>query len=836
MDNNSAEMIKMPDNSVIAFAECMDSMLNTRDMAVYIDCLTALRSKYAIILCVRDSTGSIPKDIFDNIRALGFSKLVIGKWKTYIGVIDRSNVLFDSGNEKDDLPVEISMEFLGQKLYALSEAHMTGNAKIILNDEDYSLNDIGLNIVVYSPVNNTVIDSVSYNSVSSKPTFYHKNLKIDTEFFNSHFYLADKSIRAWKMAYSRKYFSNSKIGAQEISNGYILPIKLNNNKPFGGVLDNDLKFVAGHLFYSHNAKTCSRHIWEGYSFNAEDADIIDETVIFGGATINHIGHQITESFAERIWWIVKNKNLNYKIAVIELWANENICWFKEFADLLGISADRIIVITKPTKFKKIIVPDQSATPYIWNENYQYTQEYIDVYDAIKSNLVPTEKKKIYLTKSKTRRNNVVGEDFFIDFYKRKGFEIINPEDYSLREKANILYGADEVVSQAGTNLLFLVFCKSDVKVTFLTKTTTDPLAFHSMINSVAHIDESNIYHVNTALQFLYDHGSYGVCWMGVTREFAQYVRDKYKEEIEITPDDYIRLHLYDYLNKCMGYFNDSEFFQYAKNQKMLTILQYMSEVFYGRKFDTENLDLTTNEDILRDKVKQLTSEVETLQKQSKQLTTDLNAAKKHISYIENSDTYKTSKSLEAISFSLEGQIEKLQQFMLRETELNSINNNLSKENEKLEASLKNLQDKYDEKIKQISELKANLTDEEKLYQKFTSEFNKLDSNINSLRSNESVLQRQLEESRKTLNTQNNEIFNLKNELSKLRLDIQTKEQKINECLKDNSTLMSEKQKLESDLNNAQGNLKELENEISEIKNSKYWKMTKPLRRNAEDKQ
>ena len=38
---------------------------------------------------------------------------------------------------KNDLPVELSMKFLRQELYVLSEAHPTGVSEIVINDEDY---------------------------------------------------------------------------------------------------------------------------------------------------------------------------------------------------------------------------------------------------------------------------------------------------------------------------------------------------------------------------------------------------------------------------------------------------------------------------------------------------------------------------------------------------------------------------------------------------------------------------------------------------------------------------------------------------------------------------
>ena len=114
---------------------------------------------------------------------------------------------------------------------------------------------------------------------------------------------------------------------------------------------------------------------------------------------------------------------------------------------------------------------------------------------------------------------------------------------------------------------------------------------------------------------------------------------------------------------------------------MLTILQNMSEVFLGKEFDTSKLDLTTNEDVLNNRVKHLSAE--------------LDRSKKRIIELENSDIYKAAKLIEATNTKLEKQIAELGEEMHNMRDLQTRVDELSVKNAELERSLLNAE--YDAK-------------------------------------------------------------------------------------------------------------------------------------------
>ena len=333
--------------------------------------------------------------------------------------------------------------------------------------------------------------------------------------------------------------------------------------------------------------------------------------------------------------LVKNPESNYKIAVVTMWENrllssEYISFVKEYLYAFGITDDRIIFVKNPTQFKKVIVPDQSS--YLINfDPYEFTREYMLPFRQITKDLPETKYKKIYLTKKQTAKKNIIGEGYFIDFFKKRGFEIVNPEEHTIKEKAEILHGADEVVSLDGTNVLFSVFCKPSVRLTVLSRHNSyNWQRNQQLITEAAGIKE--FYLVNVSAKILDKAFASGLMVACVTEEFRNYVRDVFHEELEITTEESLKNSLYEYFTYVPEYFSLPQNYNVIKNQKMLIVLQNISEVFLGKDFDISKLDLSTNESNLQNQVKDLTSQKNTL-------TSKINALTKE------NEGFKSSKAL-----------------------------------------------------------------------------------------------------------------------------------------------------------------------------------------------
>jgi len=604
-DSMKAERIILPDGSNMTFSKCLDNIKNTRDIYLYLDLLIALQKYYMIILSVKDTPGEcMPDDVLYKVHKMGFDGLTNITHKLYIGISDRGCIVFNKCGNKPYEKVEFVDIVCDVELLVTSKPW--GNvAEIRLAGTDYSMNCRGLNFVVYDYEKKEVVDSAVYDSHVPTPTFYHKNFYYDESYFDTHFYVPKKYRDSWSIPYQKKYYTNRTLCVREIENGIIEPLKTINGRDCGGVCDEEYNFITGHINYAHDA--CirnARHICRCYKAGVQELKYSDEAVVFGGIIHDHPGHLIAESFAERMWWVLKNREINLRIAIVVAqggeWGDGSGRFFKEFLEIINFPVERILIVKEPTKFCKVIVPDQSEMMNVSTTPYELTTEYASFFEYMRNAVKPSRYKKIYLTKDKTKKGNIVGEEYFIEFYRSRGFKIICPEDYTIREKAEFMLGAEEVVSPVGTNTLYSIFCKPTTRLTILTRINSGPFYPQSIVAEAAGIKE--IYMVNTSICFLHENFFVGLSLMGVTDDFKKYVKDIYGEDLEITAEESLKSNLYSYLKFFPEYYSEPRYYNSIKNQKMLTVLQKMSEIFLNKEFDTSRLDLSTTESSLSDKL------------------------------------------------------------------------------------------------------------------------------------------------------------------------------------------------------------------------------------------
>ncbi len=436
-------------------------------------------------------------------------------------------------------------------------------------------------------------------------------------------YIPDRYKDKWYNAFNKKYLSDRKLNVSELDNGVILPLKSINGADRGGVCDEKYNFIAGHLC----APTANRRAWGIFSSYTPDEkpEFVDETVVFGGAMYNHPGHLMYEMFCQRLWWCVKNPDSKLRIAICYTWGDKEGSFIRQFLELFGIDLNRIIFIQKPMKFRKIIIPDQSMYPFYGDLPYDMTKEYISVYDQIFKNIVPGKDKKIYLTKLKTGKRDIANEQYFVDFYKNKGFRIVDPEDYTIKEKAQMMAGADEVVSNIGTNTMFAVFCKPSVRITVTTRVNDQIMDCQPMAYEVRGIKD--FYCVDVSLNFLHKHRIWGTNILGVTDEWKRYVKDMYGEDISDTTESSVRGGLYEYLKRSAEYYSSPNMFRSFAGYSHLEIIDNMNEVFLGKPLSTARYDQ------LAEVQKEVYNKGSDLSSQSVNLLLDILLSNKHLALI-----------------------------------------------------------------------------------------------------------------------------------------------------------------------------------------------------------
>jgi hypothetical protein len=339
---------------------------------------------------------------------------------------------------------------------------------------------------------------------------------------------------------TREYRLNEPPQVRVLENGIILPQKRDR----GGVCDAEANFCAGH-------KRCDRDdpfIWKGicaaYPVSSHEMTHIHETVVYGGLIFDHYGHVISEGLS-RMWWFLENPDSGYKFAFISKWApisETGKIKFVDFYRMLGLREEDIILIKEPTRFDSIIVPEQSSYPHIG-----FTDKDVSVYNAIRDSVTPAGYEKVYLTRTKLVPKHIINEEYFEEYYRSLGYEVIAPEQLSIRDQVAVMAGAKEIACVSGTLCHQILFCHDGIKITILPK-TTDILWSQMPINEKR---KANVYYVDVSINFLPNRvwGKY-VHLFAPTLYWRQYILDQYNDtEVENAHSLSIRESVFEYITQ-----------------------------------------------------------------------------------------------------------------------------------------------------------------------------------------------------------------------------------------------------------------------------------------------
>ena len=263
-----------------------------------------------------------------------------------------------------------------------------------------------------------------------------------------------------------------KLTVPEYEKGIILPQKQDANGPrwgLGGVCDSDNRFVES-SFYDGGWAT------HGGFYQWNDEEYVDEDVVYVGMFYLHWGHFLID-LTGRMWFLQKLAKVrsNFKVAYLgdEEPKGNNLRFF----ELLGIKEEQLLHITKPTRFKKVYVPEQSFKSCKW-----YTDEFVEMFDEMYDMAMNSEidfsklreVDKVYFTRRKFSKavGSEFGEEYFEKCFTENGYTSIAPETLSLDEQIYLWNHASEIACMNGTIPLNVIFSKNkNLKLIVLNKTS-----------------------------------------------------------------------------------------------------------------------------------------------------------------------------------------------------------------------------------------------------------------------------------------------------------------------------------------------------------------------------
>lgn len=208
---------------------------------------------------------------------------------------------------------------------------------------------------------------------------------------------------------------------------------------------------------------------------------------------------------------------------------------QEFFQLLGIKNEQLIDIRKPTKFRKIIIPEQSFL-----RNQYYTDEYRLITDTAynnidKSNLFPYE--KIYFSRvgfiEKNSPNKECGEREIQDTFKKNGYIILDPEKLTVQEQIFYVKNCKEFVVIPGGASANAVFASDHTKRIYIRKAfTTIPDMFQ--IDQMTNADRVTFIDCYYEPYKIFPLGyGYGPHFIGKTSEFRSFLKKNNMKQLNV---------------------------------------------------------------------------------------------------------------------------------------------------------------------------------------------------------------------------------------------------------------------------------------------------------------
>ena len=270
-----------------------------------------------------------------------------------------------------------------------------------------------------------------------------------------------------------KYFKkDNKLIVLEYENGIVLPQKIVDDGPMwglGGVCDKNNTFVEESFYDGGWATHGGGYVWD-------EEDYVNDDVVYIGMYFSHWGHFLID-LSGRFWYLqqLAKERCDFKVAY--LGDEEPAGNYLKFFNLLGIAESQLYHVKKPTRFKKVLLPQQSFKSCDW-----YTDEFSKMFEGIYEAVLRLngdlstvkDLEKVYFTRRSFSKAvySEFGEEFFERIFNHNGYKSVAPETLTLEEQIYLWNNVKEIVCINGTIPLNVMFSfNENLKLTVLNKTS-----------------------------------------------------------------------------------------------------------------------------------------------------------------------------------------------------------------------------------------------------------------------------------------------------------------------------------------------------------------------------
>lgn len=309
-----------------------------------------------------------------------------------------------------------------------------------------------------------------------------------------------------------------KLGFRIFRNAYVAPY-YNWDKSIGCVIDENGKVVKDSECLEWKENECY--------YQLEKSVCEHKTVVFLGFILTGFGHSYTDDL-RKLWFLETDecKTLLSKGADLVYTTSWNQPLPKHVVDMLGLAGYDITHachIKDLTQFDEVYIPDNSfiASDY----GRLYCDKYVEAINRIK-NSVPNGKswgEKIYFSRAKFSKGKKkeFGEKSIERVFKKLGYTIVIPEDFSIIEQIQMLNQCKSFAATEGSVAHLSLFCPPKTDIVIINKAVY--LNFHQvMINEYADLNVTYI-EAHHSIKAHREHPWWGPFYLCINRNLERYV-------------------------------------------------------------------------------------------------------------------------------------------------------------------------------------------------------------------------------------------------------------------------------------------------------------------------
>ena len=235
------------------------------------------------------------------------------------------------------------------------------------------------------------------------------------------------------------------------------------------------------------------------------------------------------------------------------------CVSCRFCHSLLIYQHPLIPVTKPVKYRNIILPDESfflapgnlknaplnsidgtTTDFGGNDVSFFTKEYVETVDVIRNfvlkNHSPMHEKNFYFFYGR----NQIGEERIAQYFHSKGYAIVRPELLPVETQLNILSNCENFASLVGSVSHNIIFLKDKSNVILIPRRAAFTNIYQHALNK---LHDLNIFYIDSAMSLFAPSHTGPYCYTiseNLRKHFGDEVKIKYTDEDLVAFLAYIR--------------------------------------------------------------------------------------------------------------------------------------------------------------------------------------------------------------------------------------------------------------------------------------------------------